>query len=150
MSVECKHICIDLWLMLVGFNGLSTRLGLCVVYCTAGQTTKDSELYKHIIYIFILLRRRVWSRNTIRESSHIFFFCGGDPFCDLVWQLENTHDMFAWVTRRSLPSLERSADLFLQSKMTDLIFSLKSQAEIWKFFLLHVFSVNGLLSVFSL
>ena len=31
------------------------------------------------------------SRNTIRESSHISFFCCGDPFCEEVRRLENTH-----------------------------------------------------------
>ena len=54
------------------------------------------------------------SRNTVRESSHISFFCGGDPFCEVVW-LPGEHtlgaDRSAWVTSGSLPSLERPADL---------------------------------------
>ena len=98
-----------------------------------GQTTKDSSIYKNIIYIFILRLRRVWSRNTVREISHISFFRGGDPLCVLEGWLENTHDMFAWVTSWSHPSLERPADLCLQSKFTDLILSLSSKAEIWTF-----------------
>ena len=32
------------------------------------------------------------SRNTVRESSHISFFCSGDPFCEVVRRLENTHE----------------------------------------------------------
>ena len=56
----------------------------------------------------------VWSRNTVRESLHISFFCGGDPFCEVVQQPENTHreadsllewpvdlSYLAWATSRS-------------------------------------------------
>ena len=32
------------------------------------------------------------SKNTVRESSHISFFCGGDPFCEVVRRPENTHE----------------------------------------------------------
>ena len=58
----------------------------------------------------------VWSRNTVRESLHISFFCGRDPFWEVAWWLENTHggaDRSAWVISRSLPSLEREVDLSL-------------------------------------
>ena len=51
------------------------------------------------------------SRNTVRESSHVSFFCGGDPFCVLERRPENTHDMFSWVTSGCHPSLERPADI---------------------------------------
>ena len=40
--------------------------------------------------------------NTVRESTHISFFYGGDPFCKVVRRPKNTH-MFAWVTSGSLP-----------------------------------------------
>ena len=33
----------------------------------------------------------VCSRNTVRESLHMSFFCSGDPFSEVVWQPENTH-----------------------------------------------------------
>ena len=33
----------------------------------------------------------VCCRNTVRENSHISFFCGGDLFCDVVRRPENTH-----------------------------------------------------------
>ena len=49
----------------------------------------------------------VWSRNTVRESSHISLFCGG-------WR---TH------MRELTGLLEWPADLFLLSKITDLILS---------------------------
>ena len=26
----------------------------------------------------------MWSRDTVRETSHISFVCGGDPFCEIV------------------------------------------------------------------
>ena len=92
------------------------------------------------------------TRNTVIESSHISFFCGGDPF---LWSSatagEHTRgaDRSTWATSGSLPSLERPADLspsfdrpldlYLQSKITDLIFSLKSQTEIWTSSSPHVF-----------
>ena len=82
-------------------------------------------------------------RNKVWESLRIFFFCGGNPLW--IWERrpDNTHDTFAWVTRRSLPSLERPVDLSsllerpvdfspslerpvdlcLQSRFTDLILS---------------------------
>ena len=47
-----------------------------------------------------------WSRITVRESSHISFFRGGDPFCELVQRSENTYrgaDRFAWMTSGFLP-----------------------------------------------
>ena len=81
----------------------------------------------------------VWSRNTVRESSHISFFRGGNPLCILEWRPENTHggaDRFAWVTSWSLP----------QSKITDLILSFNSHAEIWTRLFAHVFSGYGWVS----
>ena len=58
-----------------------------VAYCTTGQTTKYSQIYKNIIYIYIL--RQWWL--CVGESSHISFFCGGDTFYEVVWWLENMH-----------------------------------------------------------
>ena len=84
------------------------------------------------------------NRNTVRESLHICFFCGGDPFGEAVQRPENIHEeltgLLEWPADFS-PSLERPLDLFLQSKITDLIFSLKSKAEIWTSSLPDVFSV---------
>ena len=74
------------------------------------------------------------SRNTVRESSHISFFCGRDPLCVLERRPENIHggaDRFAWVTSGSLP----------QSKTTDLILSFNSHTEIWTCLFTHIFSV---------
>ena len=33
----------------------------------------------------------VCSRNTVRESSHVFFFFGEDPYWEVVQRPENTH-----------------------------------------------------------
>ena len=119
--------------------------------CILHRWTNDKNLYFYFPTVTI-----VHSSNTVRESSHISFFCGEGPCYEVVQRPEYTHDMFARLTRKSLPSLERladlssslerSADLWLQSKITDLIFSLKSQAEIWTPSLPHVLSVYGLLS----
>ena len=78
-------------------------------------------------------------RNTVRKSSHISFFCGGDPFCKVVRKPENTHGeltgLLEWPAGPSIPSLEipadlspsfqRPVDLCFQSKITDLILSLQ-------------------------
>ena len=92
----------------------------------------------------------VCSNNTVRDRSHISFFCGGDPYCEVVQRPENTHDMFDWVTRRSLPSLERLADLSpsLEQPADHSTFSptlqtlyclFKSHAEVWTSSSPHVF-----------
>ena len=74
------------------------------------------------------------SRNKVRESSHISFFCGEDPFCEVMQRPQNTHGELTggleWPAGLS-PSLERPVDLCLLTKITDLILSLKSHAEIW-------------------
>ena len=66
------------------------------------------------------------NRNTVWESSHISFFCGGDPHCDVVQQPGNTHGELTGLLKWPadlFPSLERPADLYLHSKFTDLILS---------------------------
>ena len=70
----------------------------------------------------------VCSRNTGRESSHISFFDGGDTFLEEVRRPENTYDTFAWVTHRSLRSLEQPAGLSLSLEQTaDLSLRLRDQ-----------------------
>ena len=71
----------------------------------------------------------MWSWNKVKASSHISFFCGGGPFCEVVWRPENTHGeltgLLEWPVNLS-PSLEWPVNLCLQSKITDLILSFKS------------------------
>ena len=84
----------------------------------------------------------MWSRNTVRESSHISFFCGRDNFCEIERRPKNTQrvaDTFAEITCESL----------LQSKITYLMLSFKSHAEIWTWLLAHIFSVYGWVSEFT-
>ena len=87
-----------------------------------------------MIYIFILRLRRLCVEGIQSERVRTYLSSvAGDLFCEVVQRLESTLDMFAWVTRRSLPSLEKLKDLFpslerpanlcLQSKITDLILS---------------------------
>ena len=100
---------------------------LAVAYCTAGQTTKNSLIYKNIIYIFYSSTVTiVCRRNTESKSSHISFCAFLGPF---LWSSatagEHTRgaDRSACVISGSPPSLERPAGLCLQSKITDLILS---------------------------
>ena len=71
----------------------------------------------------------VCSRNTVWQSPHISFFCGGDPFYEVVQRPENTREeltgLLGWPVVLST-SLERLADLCLQYKITDPILSFKS------------------------
>ena len=79
------------------------------------------------------------SRNTVRESSHISFFCGGDPFCEVVRRLENTHEELTGL-------LEWPAGLCLQSKIQTLYCIFKPHADIWISSSPTYFSVYGWLS----
>ena len=84
----------------------------------------------------------VWSRNTVRENSHVSFFWGGDPFCWVVRRPEKTYggaDRFAWMTSGSLPSVQNYRHYCL----------FKSHAEKWTSYSPHVFSVYGWLSEFT-
>ena len=86
----------------------------------------------------------MFSRNTVGESSHKSFFWGGDPFCEVVRRLENTHrDMTgsAWVTSGSLFAWETSGPFPLRlsdqrisvfgPKSQTLYCLFKSHADIW-------------------
>ena len=68
----------------------------------------------------------VCNRNTVRESLHIPFFCGGDPFCEVVRRPKNTYGeltgLLEWPAGLPL-SLDRPADLCLQSNITDPLLS---------------------------
>ena len=91
----------------------------------------------------------VWSRNTVRESLHISFFCGRDPFCEEVRRSENTHggaDRSAWEASRSLPFAWATSESLSQSIISDLILSFNSHVELWTCLFTHIFFVCGLLS----
>ena len=68
------------------------------------------------------------NRNTVRESSQISFFCGGNPLYEVVRQPENTEGeltgLLDWLVALSLrlrqvglsPSFEQPIDLCFQSQ----------------------------------
>ena len=104
----------------------------------------------------------VCSRNTVRASSHISFFRGGDRFCEVVLRPENTPGKLTglpeWPAGLSLrlrnqrippTSLEQPEDLLFQSKISDLILPLYSHAEIWISSSPTYFSVYVWLSQFT-
>ena len=72
--------------------------------------------YTKMYFFFFSTAMIVCSSNTVRHSSHISFFCGGDPYCTVVQRPENTHEELKGL-------FERPASLYLQSKITDLILS---------------------------
>ena len=91
--------------------------GGCFILNRWTNNKKLVDIYKYNLFFYSSTVTIVCSRNTIRESSHISSFCGGGPFSEVGWQLENTHngaDSSAWVTSGSLPLLERPADLSLR------------------------------------
>ena len=73
------------------------------------------DIKKCNLYFYSSTATIVCSRNTFRETSHISFFSGGDPFCEVVRRPENTHGELTGL-------LEWHACLCLQAKITDLIF----------------------------
>ena len=48
------------------------------------------DIYRYNLYFYSSAVPFVQSRNTIRESSHISFFCSGGPFCEEMQWPENT------------------------------------------------------------
>ena len=84
--------------------------------CTAGQTTKDSQIYKNIIYIFILRRRLLCVVGTQSKRVRTYLsFVAGTLFVKLrdgqrthmgSWQVclsDQRVSPFAWETSGSLP-----------------------------------------------
>ena len=90
----------------------------------------------------------VWSWNTVRESSHISFFCG--RVCEVVRRPENTHwggtDRSAWVTSGSPPLAWASSRSLFSPKLQTLYCLFKSHTEIWTRLVVHIFSVYSWLS----
>ena len=50
------------------------------------------DIQKYNLYFHSSTATIVCSRNTVRENSHISFFCSGYPFCEVVRRPENTHE----------------------------------------------------------
>ena len=91
------------------------------------------------------------SRNTFRERSHISFFWGGDPFCEVVQLPENTHGELTglpeWSAGLSLRlSHQRTSPFRLSDqqvstfspKLQTLYCLFKSHGEVWTYSSPHV------------
>ena len=91
----------------------------------------------------------VCSRNTVRASSHISFFCGGDAFCEVVQWLENTRGeltgLLEWPAGLPLHLSNQQISAF-SPKLQILYCLFKSYADIWISSLPTYFSVYGWLS----
>ena len=104
----------------------------------------------------------VCNSNTVRESSHIFFSCGRDPYCEVIQRPENTHEeltgLIEWPAGLSLRLREqRASPLRLRDQRTSplrlsdhwisafspelqtLYCLFKSHTEVWTFSLPHVY-----------
>ena len=126
-------------------GGWSVDVQLLLRVFTASRTCSILQIiiyifnFKYNLYYYSSTATFVWSRNAVRESSYISFFRGGEPLCEFERRPENTHDgayRFAWVTSGFLS----------QFKITDLILSFNSYAEIWTRLFAYTFSVYGWLS----
>ena len=97
------------------------------------------------------------SRDTIRESSYIYFFFGGDLYCEVVQRPENTHEeltgLLEWLVGLSLRLRDqrtfplRLSDHHISSfspNLQTLYCLFKSHAEVWTFYLPHVFFCSWL------
>ena len=72
---------------------------------------KLADIEKYNSYFYSSTATFVWSRNSVRESSHISFFCGEDPFYEIVRRPENTYgeaDRSAWETSGFLPLVQNN------------------------------------------
>ena len=94
-------------------------------------------------------------RNLVRESLHISFFCGRNPFCEVVRRPENTREeltgLLEWPAVLSLRLRDQWTSLLHLSDQQISAFSpklhlFKSHVEVWTSSSSHVFSVYGWLS----
>ena len=63
----------------------------CRVLDRYTNNEKLVDIWEYHLYFYSLTATFVWSRNTIKESSHLSFFCGRDRFCKVVRRLDSTH-----------------------------------------------------------
>ena len=108
-----------------------------VIYYTAGQITKNSYIYKNIIYILFfdgdVCVKKEYSQ---REFAHIFLLWWG-PFW---WSIAmaGKHMRGSW----QVCSSDRQVSAF-SPKLQTLYCLLKSHTEIWTRLFTHIFSVYG-------
>ena len=122
------------------------RLSPLLVSHIASWTNNEKlvDIWKYNLYFYSSTAAIVCRRNTVRESSHISFFYGGNPYCEVVRLPEYTHEeltgllewptglslrlgdqrvsSFAWAASRSIPSVPKLQTLYCL---------FKSHAEVW-------------------
>ena len=80
------------YLPFCGFTCFATRLQVPTSYIEPLYKQRKTRRYIKInLYFYSLTATIICHRNTVRESSHISFFCDWDPFCEVVRQPKNTH-----------------------------------------------------------
>ena len=141
----------------------------CSILYRSTNYEKLVDLKKYDLYFYSSTATIVCSRNAVRESSHISFFCGWDPFCEVVRRPENTHRELSgllewpvglclrlrdhrtsplrlsdhWISSLRLSDQQISA---FNSKLQTLYCLFKSHADLWISFSSTYFSVYGWLS----
>ena len=73
-------------------NILKFQESTTISYACTKKGWKLIECTTYNLYFYSLMVTIVCNRNKVRECSHISFFCGGDPFCEVVRRPENTHE----------------------------------------------------------
>ena len=72
---------------------------------------KQKRICRYInynLYFYSSTATILWSSNKVRESPHIYFFCGEDPYWEVVQRPENTRGADCLLERPAGPtSLER-------------------------------------------
>ena len=125
---------------------LSTYFTASVLYTEPLDKQRRTRRYiKYNSYFYSSTATIVCSRDTLKESSHIFFFCGGDSFCEVVRGPENTHE--EWPAGLSLhlrdqrTSFLRLSDQWISAfspELQTLYCLFKPHAEVWTLSLPHV------------
>ena len=98
------------------------------------------NIQKYNLYFYSFTATFVWNTNTVRESSHISFFCGG----------RRTHTgeltgLLEWLADLPLRLRDQHISV-IYPKLQTLYCLFKSHTEIWTSSSPHVFSVYGWLS----
>ena len=70
------------------------ELDIVMSYITPlDKQRRPRDIYKYNLYFYSSTATFVWSRNAVRKSLHISFFCGGDHLCLFAQQAENTREL---------------------------------------------------------
>ena len=137
-------------------NSLSSKeciKTLSIFCCISYHLTNNEELvdiYKYNLYFYSLTATLVWSRNAVRESSHLSFFCVGRKTHtgELTGLLEWLADLCLRLRDQRISPLRLSDQQTstFSPKLQCICCLFKSHVEVWTSSSLHVFSVHSWLS----